>query len=248
MESSTFDTLVAEIRRRLDAVREEIAQAAERSGRPANAVRLIAVTKTHPAPVLQAAVAAGVTEIGENYLQEAGDKFTALGWPEAVTGGAPVTRHAIGHIQTNKIRLALDWFEMIQTVDSLRLAERIDRIAGEIGRSVPVLLQVNISEESTKSGFFYQEVEGILPRLAKLAHIQVEGLMTIGRLEPDPEAARGEFAAVRALSERLGQVSPPEIRFRELSMGMSHDFAVAVEEGATMVRVGSRLFGPRQYT
>lgn len=245
MEPSTFDTLVQDLRQRLTAVQEEITRAAARAGRPSEAVRLIAVTKTHPAPVLQAAVQAGIMELGENYLQEADEKFTSLGWPPADNGCPPVIRHAIGHIQTNKIRLAVRWFEMIQTVDSERLAIRIDRVAGEMDRVVPVLLEINISKEPTKTGFFFDEVEGVLPRLANLAHIRVEGLMTIGRLEPDPEAARADFLAMRKLQERLQQQVPPEIHLRELSMGMSHDFPVAVEEGATMVRVGSRLFGPR---
>jgi len=239
------ERLVTDLRCRLDAVREEIAHAAAGAGRSPESVRLVAVTKMHPAEVLAAAVQVGVTEIGENYLQEARDKFAALGWPEAPLGHAPVVRHAIGHLQSNKIRLALTWFDMIQTVDSLRLAERIDAVAGEMGRTVPVLLQINISGEPTKSGIFSDDVEGVLLRLANLANIQVSGLMTIGRFEPDPNAAREEFCAMRALRDRLRPVAPPSIRLDELSMGMSHDFPVAVEEGATIVRVGSRLFGPR---
>ncbi len=240
------EQLIAALQQRLTSIREEIVAAARRSGRPASAVRLIAVTKTQPAAVVWAAVQAGVTEIGENYLQEASEKFTELGWPESSHGCPPVLRHAIGHIQTNKARLAVRWFDMIHTVDSLRLAEHLERAAAEAGRVVPVLLQINISEESIKSGFFFDKVEGVFPSLAKLAHIHVEGLMTIGRLEPDVEAARQEFIALRTLRERLVQVAPPQMDLRELSMGMSHDFLVAIEEGATMVRVGSRLFGPRQ--
>lgn len=245
MDSRVFTTLVAEIRGKLDDVHAEIATAAEASGRPPTAIRLIAVTKTFSAAVLQAAVAAGVTEIGENYLQEAEDKFTELGWPEA-DGQAPVIRHAIGHIQANKVRAALRWFDVIETVDSLRLAERIDRIAGEMGRVVPVLLQVNIANDSGKFGFISDQVEGILPVLANLAHIRVSGLMTIGRFDPNPEAARGDFSALRVLRDRLKTVAPPGIDLSELSMGMSHDFDVAIEEGATLVRIGSRLFGMRQ--
>jgi hypothetical protein len=236
-----------ELKQRLADVRGAMTEAARRSGRPAEAVRLVAVTKTHPPAVLQAAVQAGMTEIGENYVQEAADKFEALGWPEALAG--PVTRHLIGRLQSNKVRAALRWFEVIQTVDSLALAERIDRIAGEMGRApVPVLLQVNTSGESQKSGFFYKELEGLLLCLANLTHIQVNGLMTIGRFEPDPAAARQEFIALRALRDRLRAQAPPGIRMDELSMGMSHDFTVAIEEGATLVRVGSRLFGSRATT
>lgn len=234
-----------ELPARLAEVREEISAAARRAGRLAESIRLVAVTKTHPAAVLQAAVAAGVTEIGENYLQEASDKFAALGWPAASTGAAPVIRHAIGHIQSNKVRLALQWFDLIQTVDSLALAQRIDRLAGDLGRVMPVLLQVNIGNDPAKYGFFPEQVEGVFASLANLAHIRVNGLMTIGRFEPDPEAARGDFIALRALRDRLRPQLPPSVRLDELSMGMSHDFAVAIEEGATIVRVGSRLFGPR---
>lgn len=239
------ESLITDLRERLAAVRAEIDDAARRSGRAASAVRLIAVTKTHPAAVLQAAVQAGVTEIGENYLQEAREKFIALGWPESPHDAAPVLRHAIGHIQTNKVPLAVRWFDMIHTVDSVRIAEAIARAAAEAGRVVPVLLQINVSKDPKKNGFFFENVEGIFPALAKLAHIHVEGLMTIGRFDMDVEAARTDFRALRIFAERLARLAPPQIHLHELSMGMSHDFAVAIEEGATMIRVGSRLFGPR---
>ncbi|MHB0936307.1 MAG: YggS family pyridoxal phosphate-dependent enzyme [Armatimonadota bacterium] len=238
--------LVMELTQRLAEVREAISNAARRSGRPAESVRLVAVTKTHPAPLLQAAVQAGMTEIGENYIQEAAEKFQALGWPEAAAGPAPAIRHAIGHLQANKVRTTLRWFDVIQTVDSFELADRIDRIARELGRDpVPVLIQVNTSGEMQKFGIFSDDVEGLLLRLANLTFIRVTGLMTIGRFEPEPEAARQEFIALRELRDRLRRNMPPGIRLDELSMGMSHDFPVAIEEGATIVRVGSRLFGPR---
>jgi len=238
--------LVTALTQRLADVRGAIADAAQRSGRPADAVRLVAVTKTHPASVLLAAVQAGMTEIGENYIQEAADKFLELGWPETTAGAAPALRHAIGHLQANKVRTTLRWFDVIQTVDSLELAERIDRIARELGREpVPALIQVNTSGEMQKYGIFSEEVEGLLLRLANLTHIQVNGLMTIGRFDPEPEAARQEFIALRELRDTLRRNLPPSIRLDQLSMGMSHDFTVAIEEGATIVRVGSRLFGPR---
>ncbi|HOF89238.1 MAG TPA: YggS family pyridoxal phosphate-dependent enzyme [Armatimonadota bacterium] len=229
---------------RLAAVRAEMADAARRAGRRPEDVRLVAVTKTHPPAVVAAAVAAGVTAIGENYLQEADEKFTALGWPDA-GGGAPAARHFIGHLQANKARKAARWFEYIETVDSAALAARLDRLAEEQGRRLDILLQINISGEDEKSGISPHNVEGVLATLAKLAHIQVRGLMTIGRFVPDPEAARAEFRALRELRDALRAVAPPTVELEELSMGMSHDFAVAIEEGATIVRVGSRLFGPR---
>lgn len=237
--------MVHEIRQRLAEVHEEIADTATRTGRDPREIRLVAVTKTLPAEIVQAAVSAGVTEVGENYLQEAADKYEALGWPEASAGTAPVVRHAIGHIQSNKANMAVRWCEVIETVDSLGLAMRLDRLAGELGRRLTVLLQVNISGEDTKSGMMPDSVAGILSDLAKLAHIQVAGFMTIGRFEPDPEAARSDFRALRQLRDALHPTVPPEIRLHDLSMGMSHDFPVAIEEGATIVRVGTRLFGER---
>lgn len=245
MSHTSLEPLVTTIRERLAEVQEEIAAAAQRSGRAPQDIRLVAVTKTHPAVVLAAAQAVGIREIGENYLQEAESKFLELGWPETTNGPSPMVRHAIGHIQTNKVRTALRWFDVLETVDSLPLAQRVDRIAGEIGRTVTVLLQVNISRDSAKFGILPEDVAGVLSATANLAHIQVNGLMTIGRFDPDPEAARSDFAALRELRDRLREQAPSSIKLDELSMGMSHDFAVAIEEGATMVRVGSRLFGPR---
>jgi PLP dependent protein len=235
------NTLVATLRARLADVRGLMAEAARRSGRGADAVRLVAVTKTHPPAVVAAAVAAGVTDVGENYLQEATEKWQALGWGAT----APVTRHAIGHIQRNKAGLALQGFDCVQTVDSLRLAERLNRLAQAGGRILPVLLEINTIRESVKSGILGEEVEGMLPLLAKLPAIRVVGLMTIGQYTPLPEAARKDFAALRALRDRLLPNAPPEIALTELSMGMSHDFEAAIWEGATIVRVGTRLFVAR---
>ncbi len=233
------------MRARLRDVREEIADAAKRSGRTAEAIRLVAVTKTQSASVLEAIRLLGVSDIGENYLQEAEVKFHALGWPDAIAGVPPVQRHMIGHIQSNKAQVALRCFDLIETVDSLALAQRLDRLAGVIGTIVPALLQVNISQDEKKYGFFFQDVEGLFLELAKLSHIKFTGLMTIGRLSSDKDVARADFAALRSLRDRLRTSAPPSIGLEELSMGMSHDFTVAIEEGATMVRIGSRLFGPR---
>ncbi len=230
---------------RVAAVRAEVAVAAAHAGRRAEEITLVAVSKLQPASALAAAVQAGVTDLGENYVQEAAEKFAALGWGPA-PGRAPVTRHCIGPLQANKVRKALTWFEVVETLDSVALAERMERIAGELGRTVRALLEINISGEPQKSGFFAEEVEGNLARLAKCSSIRIEGLMTIGRFDPNPEAARADFRALRLLRDRLQAVAPPSILLHALSMGMSHDFPVAIEEGATIVRVGTRLFGPRQ--
>ena len=242
MMSSTG--LMETIKHRLTQVHAEIAVAAERSGRTPADVRLVAVTKTQPAAVVRAACQAGVAEIGENYLQEAEKKFEELQWPPA-PATAPVLRHAIGHIQSNKVKLAVRWFDIIETVDSLPLAQRMNHVAEELGRVLPVLIQVNISTDKNKFGIIFSEVEGVLFATAKLPHIRVIGLMTIGRFETDPEAARADFSALRELRDELRCVMPPTICLDELSMGMSHDFPVAIEEGATIVRIGTRLFGAR---
>ncbi len=236
-----FTTLLTD---RLAGVSTEMAAAAARVDRAPESVRLVAVTKTHPAALLRAATAAGVREIGENYVREAAEKFAELGWTTPAV--APVRRHFIGHLQSNKVRQVLPWFDVIQTMDSLALADRLERIAVELGReAVPVFIQVNTSGEASKSGFAPDTVAGALPHLARCPHLQVRGLMTIGRFTPDPEAARREFRLLRELRDSLRAQAPAEISLDDLSMGMSHDFPIAIEEGATLVRVGSRLFGPR---
>ena len=245
MEHKQLDiiNMIGDISNRLSAVKQEISEAAIRSGRTADAIRLVAVTKKQSASTIQAACEVGISEIGENYLQEADEKFSQLNWPFAPVK-APVIRHAIGHIQSNKVKLALRCFDIIETVDSLSLAQKINIIAGEQNRIVPILIQVNISCDEKKFGIF-SEIEGFLVKMSNFAHIRVAGLMTIGRYEADPEAARGDFSALRELRDNLIRVMPSNISLTELSMGMSHDFPVAIEEGATIVRIGSRLFGAR---
>ncbi len=213
-----------------------IAAAAGRAGRDPADVTLVAVTKTVPAERVRAAVAAGLTTLGENRVQEGAAKR-----PEV--DGA--TWHLIGPLQSNKARRALDAFDMIESVDSVDLAVRLDRLAAErpAGSRYPVLLQINVGRDPSKSGFDPDAIEAGLGQLLALEHLEIQGLMTVGRLVRDPEDARPTFAALRALSEglrlrhdRLG---------RELSMGMTDDYPVAVEEGATIVRVGRALFGER---
>lgn len=215
---------------------ERIADAATRSGRDASAVTLVAVSKTVSAERVRAGVAAGLDVLGENRVQEAAGKI-----PEV--GGA--RWHLLGPLQANKARRALELFDVIESVGSLELALRLDRIAGELhpGKPMPVLLQVNVADDPAKSGFDEDGIAVALPSLADLPNLRLEGLMTIGRLVATPEEARPTFRALRALSERLRSAEP---RLGvELSMGMSDDYAVAVEEGATIVRVGRALFGVR---
>jgi len=222
-------------------VLERIAAACARSGREPAEVSLLAVSKTVPADALRDAVAAGLTRLGENRVQEGAAKA-----PE-VPGARWVL---VGPLQANKARRALEVFESIQTVDSVGLAERLDRLAGELrpGARYPVLLQVNVDDDPAKAGFLPAELEAAIEGLARLEHLELGGLMTIGRLVDEPEAARPTFRRLRALSERLRAERPPAGDASigpALSMGMTDDFEVAIEEGATIVRVGRALFGER---
>ncbi len=217
-------------------VEARIGAAARRAGRDPDAVLLVAVSKTVPSARVRAAVAAGLGVLGENRVQEAAAKI-----PE-VPGAS---WHLVGPLQGNKARRAVELFDVIQSLDSLDLARRLDRLAGELrpGRPLPVLLQVNVAGDLAKAGFSPAAVAGLLPALSGLANLRLDGLMTIGRLVTDPQDARPTFVALRALSERLRAEFPA--LGPALSMGMSDDFEVAVEEGATIVRVGRALFGER---
>ena len=217
-------------------VLERIDAAARRVGRDPGDVRLVAVSKTVPPDRLRAAVAAGLDLLGENRVQE------ALGKVDEVPGAA---WHLIGPLQANKARKAVAAFSMIETVDSAALAVRLDRIAGELrpGRPLAVLLQVNVDLDPAKAGFLPDELPGIVPDILGLPNLDVRGLMTVGRLAADAEATRPTFVALRRLSEALRRAEPR--LGADLSMGMSDDFPVAIEEGATLVRVGRALFGER---
>ena len=217
-------------------VLDRIAEACARRGRDPADVRLVAVSKTVPAERLRAAVAVGLTILGENRVQEALAKVDAV--PGAIW-------HLVGPLQSNKARRAVEAFGEIQSVDSVGLAERLSRLSGELrpGRPLPVLLQVNVDDDPAKAGFEPAELEAALPAILDLPDLSVDGLMTIGRLVASAEQARPTFVALRALHARLREAFPA--LGPELSMGMSDDYPVAVEEGATIVRVGRALFGER---
>jgi hypothetical protein len=210
-------------------VRERIAAAAERAGRRADDVLLIAVSKTVEVERIREAIDAGVAALGENRVQEAKTKVGAL--------GRPVPWHLIGHLQTNKVKDALALFDVIHSVDRLEVAREIERRAAGAGRPVDVLLEVNVANESSKSGFVPDAVGGALDAIAGMPHLKVRGLMAIPPIVERAEDSRPAFKVLSALAQRHG--------LGELSMGMSGDFEVAVEEGATMVRVGTAIFGPR---
>jgi pyridoxal phosphate enzyme (YggS family) len=216
-------------------IRDRIARVAQRVGRTPEEIRLVAVSKLVEAERVREAVAAGVTDLGENYVQEAGAKRGAV--------GRTARWHLIGHLQRNKAARAVSIFDMIQTVDSLRIAEAVGRRAKEAGRTVDALLQVNTSGESSKYGVPPGEVQRLLEQMAGVAGLRVQGLMTIGRWDPNPERARPEFSLLANLAERLREKTGADLQW--LSMGMTHDFEVAIEERANLIRIGTGIFGPR---
>jgi len=207
-------------------------------------VRLVAVTKQVPAAAVAAALAAGCEDLGENRVQEAAAKIPLV---EAGAGGLAARWHLIGPLQSNKARRAVELFDVLEAVDSLALAVRLDRLTQELrpGRPLPILLEVNVDADPAKAGFMPAELEAAVPDVLTLPGLRLDGLMTVGRLVDRPEAARPTFVGLRRLSERL-RAAHPELG-AELSMGMSDDFPVAVEEGATIVRIGRALFGERPH-
>jgi PLP dependent protein len=219
----------------LESVHEKIAAASARSGRNASDVELVAVSKTHPAEVVREAVEGGQELFGENRVQEALAKIPLL--------PGKLRWHLIGHLQSNKIRKALPHFELIHGVDSLDLARDIDRIAAEEGLFPRILLEVNVSGEGSKHGFEPAVLERHLEDLLALPRLQIEGFMTMAPLAPEAEASRPHFRALRELRDALARKAG--IPFSTLSMGMSGDYEIGIEEGATLVRVGSAIFGSR---
>ena len=220
---------------RLAAIRARMAAACRRAGRDASSVELIAVTKTFGPEAVRDAWAAGVRIMGENRVQEAAAKI-----PQCVSGPA---WHLIGHLQRNKVRAALEHFSCLQAVDSLRLLEQIARVAEEAGARPAILLEINASGESSKFGLRPEEAPGVIERALGLPNVTLEGLMTMAPVTPDPETTRPVFARVRECRDRWERAFG--ISLPRLSMGMSGDFEIAVEEGATWIRIGTALFGDR---
>lgn len=239
-----MDTLVTHIRENYQRTLENIAAAARTGGHDPESVRLVVVTKAQPLAVVQAAIEAGARILGENYPEESVSKILSLG---SETG---VEWHMIGHVQSRKARLVIEHFDLLQSLDSLKLAERLNRMAQEAGRILPVMLEFNVGGEESKYGWpaareedwpaLYPVVEAILG----LKNLQVCGLMTMPPLETDPDDARSYFRALRLLRDHLA-ARYPRADWRELSMGTSADYEVAVQEGATLVRIGTAIVGPR---
>lgn len=215
--------------------------AAERSGRDPAEVRLVAVTKTHTASEINEAIVAGATDIGENRVQELLEKYEAV---------SPVRWHLIGHLQTNKVKQVIGKVVMIHSVDSLKLAREIDKRAAAAGITMDVLIEINSAMEETKSGIAASDLRQLVTEITQeCSNLRVCGIMCIPPIAADPEDSRPYFREAAELFEDMKSWELPEERFepRELSMGMSGDFEVAIEEGATIVRVGSSIFGPRNY-
>ena len=239
--------LVSSIRENYQSTLDRIATAARKSHRDPEEVRLVVVTKSQPIEVVQAAIEAGARVLGENYPEEAVTKIQSL------TAQSAVEWHMIGHVQSRKARLVADHFALLHSLDSLKLAQRLDRFAAERNHILPVLLEFNVGGEESKAGWDASDEskwDALLPEIAsilELSHLQIRGLMTMPPLETNPEDARRFFERLRSLRDYLSaQYSQAD--WRELSMGTSADYAVAVEEGATLVRVGTAIVGARKYS
>jgi pyridoxal phosphate enzyme (YggS family) len=228
------EVVVETIRDRFLRVQDRIHAATVRAGRDASSVTLVAVSKAIPVDAIRQAVEAGVTILGENRVQEARDKI-------AVLPGLS-TWHLVGHLQTNKARLAVQLFDLIHSLDSLKLAQALDRYGQELAKPVRCLIEVNLGGEESKSGMTEDGVRPLLEAAAGFRHLRIEGLMALPPFLPDPEQIRPFFRRLRTLRDKLRDEGFP---LGELSMGMTHDFEVAIEEGATLVRIGTAIFGPR---
>lgn len=218
----------------LERVRERIGVAAQRSGRSPEDVTLVAVTKLQHSSAIQAALDAGVRHVGENYVPEAEGKFARVAWPQGAT------RHFIGHLQSNKASRAIETFDVIQSVDTLKLARRLNQLAGEKGLTLPVLVEVKLCDEIEKTGFNPEVLEEAVGEMVNMPHLSVRGLMGMAPFTDDKKAVRISFDYLRKHFLTLHNDS-----MQILSMGMTNDFEIAIEEGSTMVRIGTAIFGSR---
>lgn len=225
---------------RLAAVRERLKASAVRCGRLPEEITLVAVSKTHPGLAVREAIAAGVTDFGENRVQEAETKIPEVGRDAA-------RWHLIGHLQSNKARRAVELFDVIHSLDSVTLARRLDRLCVELDRrELPVLIQVDLGQEPTKTGIEEKDLPELIQAAGQCERLRLIGLMTLPPFFDQAEKARPFFRRLRELRDDLQRHGAFEDRKGELSMGMTHDFEIAIEEGATLVRVGTAIFGPRE--
>ncbi|RME72999.1 MAG: YggS family pyridoxal phosphate-dependent enzyme [Verrucomicrobia bacterium] len=234
-----MDLAFEDFLQRLERVRAEIAAACDAAGRDPASVAVLPVTKNHPPAAVEYAVRAGLPSVGENRVQEARDKRAAL-------ADCPVRWELIGHLQTNKAKLAVGLFDRIQSVDRVKLIHALERHAADAGRRLPILLQVNAGDDPAKHGCTLQEAPALTETILDCPHLKLEGLMTIAPLSDDPDLARRTFENLRSCREALQERF--DIALPELSMGMSGDLREAVAAGSTMVRIGTALYGARRYT
>ena len=236
--------MASKIRESYEIVLERIRKAARSAGREESDVRLVVVTKEQPMERIQEIIDAGARRLGENYADEGIEKIQSLSSP------ASIEWHMIGHVQSRKARLVCEHFDWMHSLDSLKLAERLDRLSGELGRKLPVLIECNVSGEESKFGYpawqeaAWEELARSIAPLLNFSHLKVQGLMTMAPYADDPEAARPYFRRLRRLRDELS-IRLPASNWSELSMGMSGDFETAVQEGATIVRIGEAILGPR---
>ena len=219
-------------------IRARIGEAAARVGRDPNSVKLLAAAKSQSVEAISAAIAGGVALIGENYVQEAQEKKARL--------SEPAEWHMIGHLQRNKAKLAVQLFDLIESLDGIALARELDKEGRSRGKRVRVFVEVNVAGEESKSGIAKSAVASLMEGVAELPHLRIEGLMTVPPFRENLEDVRPYFRELRELKDQLNAVGLPNVELKELSMGMTHDYTVAIEEGATIVRVGTALFGPRK--
>jgi|YNPBryantNP2012_1023418.scaffolds.fasta_scaffold04083_3 pyridoxal phosphate enzyme (YggS family) len=236
-----------ELRQRIAAVQERIAAAARRAGRAADEITLVAVTKTQGPEVVAAACAAGLRAFGENRVEEAIPKVRAVAALLGEAAAADLRWHMIGHLQSRKAGDVFPWAAMVHSVDSVKLAVRLNRFAVAAGRRLPILLEVNVAAEPSKYGFAADDLAAHVEAIAALPGLQIQGLMTVAPIAADPETVRPVFAELRRLRDDLARRFPG-LDWRHLSMGMTDDFEVAIEEGATIVRIGRAIFGERVET
>lgn len=219
-------------------VLERVSEAASKCGRDPKGIRLLAASKAQDASRILQAIEAGIGLFGENYVQEAKAKREAI--------KDPVEWHMIGHLQRNKVKTALEIFDLIQSLDSLELARELDKEGKKRGKTVRVFLEVNLGGEEGKSGIAKDEVGSLLREVAKLPYLRIEGLMSVPPFSENPEEMRPYFRALKELKSDLMALNVPNVELKELSMGMTHDYPVAIEEGSTLVRIGTAIFGPRE--
>jgi pyridoxal phosphate enzyme (YggS family) len=227
-----------DLKKRLENVKDRINKAAFKCGRDPESIHLVAVSKTISANRVKEAIMAGVTTLGENYVQEARNKFNVL-------GTFPVSWHFIGHLQSNKAKYAVRLFDLIHSVDTLKLAHELNQQANKVNKIQDILIQINISKEPSKSGSDIQNAANLIKDIVLLENVSVKGLMAMPPFFNNPEKARPYFIALRDIRDQIQKVFPGVV-LNELSMGMTGDFEIAIEEGATLVRIGTAIFGERR--